>query len=211
VADSLRCPRLLSLDWRVDALVSTSALGQVRRLGSGAAGSGSSEGGLGEAVTSLRLGLSHAAGTLPQRAPASDAAATPLLLGSSAAARAAAATAAAAAAASASAPPQPPQQPPRMGTPQDLTEARAAMAALGIRPLDHHTGLLGVHASSASSASSASGAASALHAEGVGILSPTVFVDCTLSADAAAALLAELRVANAILQKTAAALPPSLA
>ena len=197
-ADSLRCPRLLSLDWRVDALVSTSALGQVRKLQAGSA-SGSAEGGLGEAITSLRLGLSHAEGTLPLRTPASDAAATPLLLGPAlAAARAGAGAGAGAAAA-------------RMGSPLDLAEGRAAMSALGIRPLEQAAagGLLGSGGSGGSSSSSSSGAGAALHAEGSGtaIHSPALYVDCTLSAGAAASLLAELRVANAILQKTAASLP----
>jgi hypothetical protein len=42
------------------------------------------------------------------------------------------------------------------------------------------------------------------------LLTPSVFVDCTLTANAAAALLAELRVANAALQKAAAAMPPAV-
>jgi hypothetical protein len=208
-ADSLRCPRLLSLDWRVDALVSTSALGQVRKLQAGSgSGSGAAEGALGEAITSLRLGLSHAEGTLPQRTPASDAAATPLLLGPALAAARAGAGAGAAS--------------PRMGSPLDLAEGRVAMSVLGIRPLELAAGgLLGGggsasssgsssgSSSSSSSSSSSGGAGAALHAEGSGtaILSPALYLDCTLSADAAAALLAELRVANAILQRTAASLP----
>ena len=201
-ADSLRCPRLLSLDWRVDALVSTSALGQVRKLQAGSgSGGAAAEGALGEAITSLRLGLSHAEGTLPLRTPASDAAATPLLLGPALAAARAGAGAGAAS--------------PRMGSPLDLAEGRVAMSVLGIRPLEHAAGgLLGGSSSSSgssgsSSSSGSSGAGAALHAEGSGtaILSPALYLDCTLSADAAAALLAELRVANAILQRTAASLP----
>ena len=201
-ADSLRCPRLLSLDWRVDALVSTSALGQVRKLQAGSgSGGAAAEGALGEAITSLRRGLSHAEGPLPLRTPASDAAATPLLLGPALAAARAGAGAGAAS--------------PRMGSPLDLAEGRVAMSVLGIRPLEHAAGgLLGGSSSSSgssgsSSSSGSSGAGAALHAEGSGtaILSPALYLDCTLSADAAAALLAELRVANAILQRTAASLP----
>jgi len=64
------------------------------------------------------------------------------------------------------------------------------MAALGIRPLEQSGGLLGSD-----------------RPEGSGtLLTPKIFFDCTLSADAAASFLAELRIANAVLQKTAAAL-----
>ena len=204
VADSLRHPRLLSLDWRVDAIVSTSALGQVRKLQVGEGSSSSSSGAaLGEALTSLRLGLSHASGTLPHRTPATDSAATPLLQAAAlASARAAAGPAALAA-------------PPRMGTPLDLAEGWAAMSALGIRPLEQHSAgsLLsgGSGSGSSSSSSLAASGSGGQAAEGGGVLlTPSVFVDCTLTANAAAALLAELRVANAALQKAAAAMPPAV-
>ena len=204
VADSLRHPRLLSLDWRVDAIVSTSALGQVRKLqvGEGSSSSSSSGAALGEALTSLRLGLSHASGTLPHRTPATDSAATPLLQAAAlASARAAAGPAALAA-------------PPRMGTPLDLAEGWAAMSALGIRPLEQHSAgslLSGGSGSGSSSSSLAASGSGGQAAEGGGVLlTPSVFVDCTLTANAAAALLAELRVANAALQKAAAAMPPAV-
>ena len=121
-ADSLRAPRLLSLDWRLDAVVATSRLGLLRAhaaADAGAeagAGAGAAAAPLGEPVLSLRLGLSNAAGALPQRISAPDLGSTRLLLSAAraragggeataapASASAASATAAAATAATATA------------------------------------------------------------------------------------------------------------
>ena len=121
-ADSLRAPRLLSLDWRLDAVVATSRLGLLRAHAAADAGAEAGAGAsaaaapLGEPVLSLRLGLSHAAGALPQRISAPDLGSTRLLLSAAraragggeataapASASAASATAAAATAATATA------------------------------------------------------------------------------------------------------------
>ena len=84
-ADSLRAPRLLSLDWRLDAVVATSRVGLLRAHAAnaeagGATGAAAAAAPLGEPVLSLRLGLSHAAGALPQRISAPDLGSTRLLL-----------------------------------------------------------------------------------------------------------------------------------
>ena len=121
-ADSLRAPRLLSLDWRLDAVVATSRLGLLRAHAAADAGAEAGAGAsaaaapLGEPVLSLRLGLSNAAGALPQRISAPDLGSTRLLLSAAraragggeataapASASAASATAAAATAATATA------------------------------------------------------------------------------------------------------------
>ena len=111
-ADSLRAPRLLSLDWRLDAVVATSRLGLLRAhaeapAAAGAAAdvatAGAAAAPLGEPVLSLRLGLSHAAGALPQRISAADLGSSRLLLAARARAGGEAAGAAASAAAAAAA------------------------------------------------------------------------------------------------------------
>jgi hypothetical protein len=190
-ADSLRLPRLLSLDWRVDGILATSGLGAVRAAG--VAGGAPS---LAEPVLQLRLGLSHEEASPPPRISAPDLAASPLLLAARAASGAGSAAAAAAAAASAA--------------------GDAALLALGIEPLgathvDH------AHALSAGGGVSSprAGEAGGVGLSGLG--SPVAagvaaaataypratagaFVDVARSRGQAAALLAELAAARAVVR-----------
>ena len=173
-ADSLRAPRLLSLDWRLDAVVATSRLGLLRAhaaadAGAAAgvgAGAGAAAAPLGEPVLSLRLGLSTAAGALPQRISAPDLGSTRLLL-SAARARGGGSEAAAA--------------------PASASAASAASAT----------------AAAAAAAAATATAAVAGASDGAAALRPLPVarevVCVSLSAPQAAALLAELRIARTIL------------
>ncbi len=199
-AESLRAPRLLSLDWRVDAVISTSTLGQVRKLGADE----KSQQSLGEPVISVRFGVSHASGTLPPRYPATDLGATPQLLE----AQVSKARGGASSFSSAS------QQPAAMGTPLDAAEGAAALVALGIRPIQvGGSGGDVLVAGGGGEGGGGGGSGAGGGAGGGGALAPkitpSVFFDFSLTADKASAFLAELRVANTILQKTVAALPPA--
>ena len=174
-ADSLRAPRLLSLDWRLDAVLATSRLGALRAheaAAGGEAAAAAAAAALGEPVLSLRLGLSHGAGDLPQRIAAPDLGSSRLLL--SARARGGASSEAAAAAAAAA-------------PPAAAAAAVAAAAAAAAAPND---------------------GAAALRP----LPSARDVVCVSLSAAQAAALLAELRVARAILaslQSAAAVAAPA--
>jgi len=200
MAESLRAPRLLSLDWRVDAIVSTSTLGQVRKLGQAAgdaaAGVGGGVGGsIGEPVISMRLGLSYGAGGTIPRTPASEASATPLLL-----------SAILAKARRGRSQQQLPATAP-MGSPGDEIEGAAALAALGITRVVTGSGASSSHHDALLSSSGVGGTV------GNSILDspkvhPSCFLDFSLTSPKAAAFLAELRIANTILEKTLEALPP---
>jgi hypothetical protein len=195
-ADSLRLPRLLSLDWRVDGILATSGLGAVRAAG--VAGGAPS---LAEPVLQLRLGLSHEEASPPPRISAPDLAASPLLLAARAASGAAAAGGAGSAAAAAAA---------------ASAAGDAALLALGIEPLG------ATHVDHAHALSAGGGVSSprAGEAGGVGLSglgSPVAagvaaaataypratagaFVDVALSRGQAAALLAELAAARAVVR-----------
>ena len=225
-ADSLRAPRLVLLERRVDAVVATSALGNLRRhmSGGGVGGIGeegvastASTGGgapIGEALVSLRLGLSRLPSSLPTRVPTGDVAATPLLLAAHAAAGAAAAAAAAGAGeggarggagASAAA--------------LDASKGDAALLALGIKPIgtpaagSHSGGVLGHDGASGGGGGVGEGAGggprAGTPAAAYPRVRPAAFLDVTMDLSKAHALLAELRIAYSVLTKTCAALPPS--
>jgi hypothetical protein len=181
-ADSLRAPRLLSLDWRLDAVVATSRLGLLRAhaaADAGAeagAGAGAAAAPLGEPVLSLRLGLSHAAGSLPQRISAPDLGSTRLLL-SAARARAGGGEASAA---------------PASASAASAASATAAAAA--------------ATAATAATAGASDGSAAL---RPLPVAREEVCV--SLSAPQAAALLAELRIARTILAALHAAAAASAA
>jgi hypothetical protein len=186
VLDSLRAPRLVSLDWRVDAVVATSALGSLRR-----------EGGLGEPVATLRLGLSRKEGAMPQRTPVAAAGATPLLLAARAAASARSG-----------------------GAGADAAAGDAALLALGAAPADAVLGAGGVEGASGGSGGGGSGGggggvlggggAAAASAGSAGaaaaLVAPAAFVEFSLAGGAFSAFVAEMRVATEALRRTAAAL-----
>ncbi len=168
--DSLRAPRLVSLGWRVDAVVATSALGSLRR-----------EGGLGEPVATLRLGLSRREGTMPQRTPVAGASATALLLG----ARAAAA---------------------RAGG-SDAAAGDSALLALGVVPADAPQGASATSEGVLSGGGAGAGAAApGSAAAATPAAAPAAFVEFSLAGGALSAFVAEMRVAHEVLRKTAAAL-----
>jgi hypothetical protein len=181
-ADSLRAPRLLSLDWRLDAVVATSRLGLLRAHSAADAGAEAGAGAgvaaapLGEPVLSLRLGLSHAAGALPQRISAPDLGSTRLLL-SAARARAGGGEASAAPASTSAA------------SAASATAAAAAATAV------------------AAATAGASDGSAALRPLPVA----REVVCVSLSAPQAAALLAELRIARTILAALHAAAAASAA
>jgi len=91
-ADSLRAPALLSLDWRLDAVLATSRLGVLRAQPAAPAPASALAAAADavdaaapasvavEPVLHLRLGLSHAADALPQRISARDLGTSRLLL-----------------------------------------------------------------------------------------------------------------------------------
>ncbi len=80
--DSLRLPRLLSLDWAVEAVVGTTTIGPIKQhLSSGStAAHAAAAAGIADPVYRLRLGLSHSLDGRPPRVRAQDASASQLLL-----------------------------------------------------------------------------------------------------------------------------------
>ncbi len=202
LADSLHFPRLLSLDWCIDAVVHTSSLGLVRQAGSNAAANAAS--GVGEPVVHVRLGVSHDAGQRPPRVPAADAGSTPLLLAFSAAAAGrtddegangdgtpSSATSRSAAAAG-------------FGTLADRAASDAALLALGIRPLglghgpDHaHSGSGGIGSGANSSSTGSNNMLSPLRGGASGVGSSASNGDAGLFGSDGKAKLTAAAAANA--------------
>lgn len=223
--DSLRLPRLLSLDWAVDAVVSTSNLGTVRATvasssassssgsGSGAAAaSGTTGNGVGEPVVHLRLGVSHEASQRPRRVPFGSADATPLLLTHAATASASSGPDAEAAQDGGATASASRKSAAAFGSLADKAASDAALLALGVKPLrtsaGAETSALAAAARTAESTNgslfgsagkAASNSAAGSAAAANPAVKPSRLVDVALSQTAAAALLAELRISRAVL------------
>jgi hypothetical protein len=181
-ADSLRLPRLLSFDWRVDGILATSGLGAVRAAG--VAGGAPS---LAEPVLQLRLGLSHEEASPPPRISAPDLAASPLLLAARAAAAASASAAGDAALLALGIEP--------LGA-THVDHAHALSAGGGVSsPRAGEAGGVGLSGLGSPVAAGVAAAATAYPRATAG-----AFVDVALSRGQAAALLAELAAARAVVR-----------
>lgn len=175
-ADSLRLPRVCSAAVRSDVIVASSACGGL--LPAASASSAPSQP---TCVYHVSLGLSHGMSGNAPRVAAPDAESTQLL--QSAAARSAAATA---------------RPVPGLGLEPGLAQqAQAALLALNAQPLVPSAAPVG----SPSPSEAASGSASSAAAR----VLPSQRIAFTVSAEKAAALLAELRVARRVLASLAAA------
>ena len=209
-ADAPAPPRLISLDWRVDAVVASSALGVLRVRADTTGGS------VGEPLAILKLGLSHGPHKPAPHLPAPDSLATPLLLAS--AARHAMIAAAAAREKS------PSSIFGAMGTSLDAAAGDVALLSLQIIPLGTDStstntndgGLLSPTASAAAAAATTTTSTAASPAKGVvavitggdaAAARPRVKAQVThtltLSARDVAALVSELKIAAALLDRVA--------
>ena len=188
--NTLSAPRVVSLDWRVDAAVASSSLGVLRRSG------GDFGGALGEPAVTLRFGLSHASNGRQPRYAAADAGATPLRLGAHAAAALASAREAAArspggVAAAAS----------TMGSAVDAAASDVALLALGVRPL----GAAEVSSETASPrvALATAQPLASPGASATPLVTAADSVSIALTSTELAALIAELKIAAQVLDRVA--------
>lgn len=205
--DSLKLPRLLSLDWRVDTILATSTLGSLRNQVTNSSssslssvstiGNNTTASNHGEPILHLRLGLSHTLTDIPLRIPAPDCSTSKLLLQAS--------TINASYSSGGASTPSTPTTSSSSSSSSSLQQQQyledLALLGLNITPitLDHSDSSHALSSPKPSSITPSPTGGGGTPSAATPHVHPTSFVNVTLSSTQAQALLAELKLARTIL------------